>query len=96
MQRTVVLTLDVSGIPNIQNTGVRGSGNPLSWDEDLPLKALVPDSLYTVTVTGQTPYDFAEIKFTVNGQFELEGKENRKVYFANGDTTFYRAIFNVP
>jgi hypothetical protein len=55
---------------------------------------LVKDSLYTVTIAGQTPYDFTEIKFTVNGQFELENKDNRRLVFT-GDTTYYRAKFNV-
>jgi hypothetical protein len=74
--------------------GVRGEGNPLSWREDFAMTPLSADSLYTVTITGQTPYDFTEIKFTVNGQFELEGKENRRLVFT-GDTTFYKAKFNV-
>jgi putative oxidoreductase len=92
--RVGVLTLDVSGIGPIKSVGVRGEGNPLSWDKDYPMTVLVRDSLYTVTVTGQTPYDFTEVKFTVNGEFELEGKENRRLVFT-GDTTYYRAKFNV-
>ena len=93
--RVAVLTLDVSGIGTIQKVGIRGEGKPLSWREDLAMIPVVKDSLYTVTLTGQTPYDFTEIKFTVNGQFELEGKDNRRLVFA-GDTTYYRAKFNVP
>jgi putative oxidoreductase len=92
--RVAVLTLDVSGMGPINSVGVRGEGNPLSWDKDLPMNVLAKDSLYTVTITGQTPYDFTEIKFTVNGQFELEGKENRRLVFT-GDTTYYTANFNV-
>lgn len=92
--RVVVLTLDVSGIGTIEKVGVRGEGNPLSWDQDYLMTALFKDSLYTVTITGQTPYDFTEIKFTVNGQFELEGGDNRQLVFT-GDTTYYRARFNV-
>ncbi len=92
--RVAILTLDVSGQGPISTAGVRGEGNPLSWREDYPMSVLVQDSLYTVTLTGQTPYDFTEIKFTVNGQFELEGKENRRLVFT-GDTTYYLAKFNV-
>lgn len=93
--KTVVLTLKVNGIQDIQTVGVRGEGSPLSWNKDLLLEPVVPDSLYTVTVTGRTAYTFTEIKFTVNGQFELEGKPNRRLEFAPGDTTFYQATFNV-
>jgi hypothetical protein len=93
--RVAVLTLDVSGKGPITTVGVRGEGNPLSWDTDYPMTELVKDSLYTVTITGQTPYDFTEIKFTVNGQFELENKDNRRLVFT-GDTTFYTAKFNQP
>jgi putative oxidoreductase len=92
--RVAVLTLDVSGMGPIQTAGVRGEGDPLSWEKDYPMTAIVKDSLYTVTITGQTPYDFTEIKFTVNGKFELEEKDNRRLVFT-GDTTFYRAKFNV-
>jgi hypothetical protein len=92
--RVGVLTLDVSGMGPIKLVGVRGEGNPLSWREDYPMRVLVQDSLYTVTITGQTPYDFTEIKFTVNGEFELEGKENRRLMFT-GDTTYFKAKFNV-
>jgi hypothetical protein len=91
--RVAVLTLDVSGMGPIKSVGVRGEGNPLSWREDYPMSVLVQDSLYTVTITGQTPYDFTEIKFTVNGQFELEGKDNRRLVFT-GDTTYFRGRFN--
>jgi putative oxidoreductase len=92
--RVVVMTLDVAGMGPVKSVGVRGEGNPLSWKEDKPLTAIVPDSLYTLTVTGHTPYDFTEIKFTVNGQFELENKANRRLVFT-GDTTYYKATFNI-
>jgi hypothetical protein len=92
--RVAVLTLDVSGMGPVKSVGVRGEGNPLSWRKDYPMTALSEDSLYTVTLTSQTPYDFTEIKFTVNGQYELEGKDNRRLVFT-GDSTFFRAKFNV-
>lgn len=91
--RVVVVTVDVSGRGPIEKVGIRGEGNPLSWREDYLLTPVVKDSLYTATITGQTPYDFTEIKFTVNGQFELDNQDNRRVAFT-GDTTYYRARFN--
>jgi hypothetical protein len=93
-EKTVVVTLTVPGIKGIETVGVRGEGNPLNWRKDFPLTAVVPDSLYTATITGRTAYDFIDIKFTVNGHFELEGKENRRVVFNKSDTTYYHAVFD--
>ena len=93
-EKTVVFTLQVKGIRDIETVGVRGQGEPLSWREDLLMKPVVKDSLYTITANGKTGYTFTEIKFTVNGQFELEGKPNRRLEFAPGDTTYYHAIYN--
>lgn len=92
--KTVVIYLQVKGIKDIETVGVRGEGKPLSWNEDLLMEPVVKDSLYTITATGRTAYTFTEIKFTVNGVFELEGKPNRRLEFAKGDTTYYRATFN--
>ncbi len=93
--QTVILFLDVSGIKNIQNVGVRGEGKPLSWNEDLILTEVYKDSIYKTTVFGDTGRLCAEIKFTVNSEFELKEEENRKVYFDKSGTTIYKAKFNV-
>lgn len=94
-KKTVVVTLKTAGKQNIQTVGIRGEGKPLSWREDLPMQPVVKDSLYTATVTAVTGYKFAEIKFTIDGEFELNGQPNRRVVFSEGDTTFYNAVFNV-
>jgi hypothetical protein len=93
-KKTVVVTLTIHNSKNIKTVGIRGNGNPLSWDKDYEMTPLVKDSLYTTTITAVTGYKFAEIKFTVNGEFELQDKPNRRVEFAKGDTTFYNAVFN--
>lgn len=93
-QKTVTLNLNVAGMKDIKTVGVRGEGKPLSWRQDIEMKPLVKDSLYTVTVTGETGYKFVEIKFAVNGDMELKESNNRKVYFTAGDTTVYNAVFN--
>jgi hypothetical protein len=93
-KKTVVVTLTVPNIKDIKTVGIRGQGKPLSWDTDYEMKTAVKDSLYTATISAVTGYKFAEIKFTVNGDFELKEKPNRRVIFADGDTTFYNAIFD--
>lgn len=93
-KKTVVVTLRVSNKKDIKSAGIRGGGKPLSWENDLDMKPVVKDSLYTATVTAVTGYRFVEIKFTVNGDFELKDKPNRRVIFSDKDTTFYNAEFD--
>ena len=91
--KTVVYLLDVSGHPNVQQAGLRGRDKPLSWDYDLPLTLVKKDSLYRAVVTTHTGYKATEVKFTLNGEFELKEKDNRRVTFGPGDTTVYRVKF---
>lgn len=93
-QRTVVFQLDVKGIKNIKTVGLRGE-EPLNWNSDYEM-VIGKDSTYTATISGETGYLFTNVKFTINGEFELVDKPNRKVYFdTTKDTTFYQAIYNV-
>lgn len=93
--RVVVLTLDVSKEKDVKWVGIRGSGNPLSWDSDYPMKEIVKDSLYRAIVTAKTGYLFADIKCTVNGNFELQNEDNRRIVFdVKNDTTFVNLVFN--
>jgi putative oxidoreductase len=92
--KTVVVTLKVSNIKDIKKVGIRGEGKPLSWDNDVEMKTVVKDSLYTASITAVTGYKFVEIKFTVNGDFELKDQPNRRVIFSDKDTTYYTAVFN--
>jgi hypothetical protein len=92
-KRTVVFTVDVSQVKNVKKVGIRGE-KPLNWDNDLELKK-GKDSFYKATVTFDTGYKFVECKFTVNGDFELQNQDNRRIDFnEKRDTTFYKATFN--
>jgi hypothetical protein len=93
-KKTVVITLTVQNMKDIKTAGIRGNGKPLSWDTDFEMKEVIKDSIYTATATTITGYKFAEIKFTVNGEFELKDQPNRRVVFSEGDTTYYNAVFN--
>lgn len=93
-KKTVVITLTVQNMKDIKMAGIRGNGKPLSWDTDFEMKEVIKDSIYTATATTITGYKFAEIKFTVNGEFELKGLPNRRLVFSDGDTTYYNAVFN--
>lgn len=94
-KRVVVITLDVSKIKNIKTVGIRGNGKPLNWEKDYPMNEIVKDSLYKAVIVTQTGYLFAEGKCTVNGNFELQNKPNRKVVFdTNKDTTYAHFTFD--
>jgi hypothetical protein len=95
-EQEVTCVLDVSKIKEkIETVGIRGDGKPLSWDKDLEMKPIKKDSLYAVTVKAKTGYKFAEFKFVVNGKFEFENEDNRRVDFDEDRTTTYNAVFNV-
>ncbi|MBL0882198.1 MAG: hypothetical protein IBJ16_02410 [Chitinophagaceae bacterium] len=93
-QKTVVFELDVSQSKDIKTVGVRGNDKPLSWDNSTPMSAIKKDTTYTVTATFITGYKFTEVKFTVNDEFELKGKDNRRINFSEKDTTYYKAVFD--
>lgn len=94
-KKTAVITLTVAGMKDIQTVGIRGNGKPLSWGQDYEMQPVIKDSVYTATVTTVTGYRFAEIKFTVNGEFELQNQPNRRLELSDKDTTRYNAVFDV-
>lgn len=94
-KKTVVFTLDVSEIKKIKKVGIRGNDKPLSWDNDTEMKEIKKDSLFQITITGETGYKFTEVKFVVNDTFEFKDEDNRRVLFSKKDTTFYNAKYNM-
>lgn len=94
-KKTIIVKLNVEGVKDIHSVGMRGDEKPLSWDYDMELKAIKKDTLYGATFSLVTGYKFIEAKFSVNGQFELNEKANRKITFSDKDTTIYEAKFNV-
>lgn len=94
-KRIVVVTLDVSKVKEVQSVGIRGNGKPLSWENDYPMQKIVKDSLYKAIITTDTGYLFAEYKCTVNGNFELQNKPNRRIVFdSTKDTTYINLVFD--
>lgn len=93
-KRIVVFTVDVSDVKNVKKVGIRGKEKPLSWDYDTEMKEVKKDSLYQITLSGETGYKFTEVKFVVNDTFEFQNEDNRRVVFSEKDTTFYNAKFN--
>ena len=94
-KKIIIVKLNVEGVKDIHSVGIRGNEKPLSWDYDMELKPIKKDTLYEAIFSLITGYKFTEAKFTVNGQFELNEKANRKIIFSDNDTTMYEANFNV-
>ena len=94
-QKTVKYTLNTNGMKGIQTVGIRGEDRPLSWKKDSSLVAIQPDNTYQVVITYNTGYKFTEVKFTIDGNFEFQDADNRRINFSEGDTTYYNAIYNV-
>lgn len=93
--RKVTLLLDVTGNKDIKTVGIRGENKPFSWNEDVEMEVVKKDSLYKKTFEINTGKLCTEIKFTINGEFELQEQENRKVYFSTYKETVYKAKFNI-
>jgi hypothetical protein len=93
-KRTVNYIVDVSKVKNIKSVGIRGE-KPLDWNYDTEMTVIKKDSLYKATVTFETGYKFVEMKFTVNGDYELKDQPNRKIVFAVDGETNYNAAFDV-
>lgn len=92
--RTIRFRLHSNGIKDVSSAGVRGNDKPLNWEVDFPLRFDPTDSTYVGEVTMNTGYLFTEFKFTLNGEFELREKQNRKLIFKDQDTVIYNAYFN--
>jgi hypothetical protein len=94
--KTVIYTLHLTGPKATLTVGIRGSDKPLNWQSDTKMSLHLPDSTYRATVTYRTGYKFTEVKFVVNGTFELAEQPNRRVVFSDADTTYYEGTFNDP
>ncbi len=93
-KKTVVYTLHLTKPKADLNVGVRGKDKPLSWKSDLVMQPVGSgNTTYRAVVTYVTGYTFTEIKFVVDGGFELAEQPNRRVVFSPTDTTFYEATF---
>jgi len=93
-KQTVIYTVKVPDSNSITSVGVRGDNKPLSWDQDTQLSKIDGYNLYQVKITYITGYKFAEVKFTINGEYELQNMPNRKVEFNDSGITYYNAVFN--
>ena len=92
--KIVVFRLNTTNMGAIEKVGIKGKDKPFSWDYATQMKTIKKDSLYELTTTFETGYNFTEIKFMVNDSLEFDNEENRRVVFSPKDSTFFMAKFN--
>lgn len=95
-KQTVIYTLKVPAQTEVKSIGIRGNDKPLSWEQDTRLEKINGDNVYQAKVTYLTGYKLTEVKFTLNGEYELQNMPNRRVEFKNSGITYYNAVFNQP
>lgn len=100
VQKTRKQSLIINAVSNDDVRDVvmslRGSDKPLSWNVDYTMQPLVRDSLFAAKIEIYTGYPYTELKLVQNGVFELQGQENRTIFFEQDGTTEVNLIFNQP
>lgn len=93
--KTVHVSVDMNGISNPKNVGIRGS-HPLSWEETTPLTDTNNDGIFEGTFSFYTASHGVQFKFVNNSQeFELNGSDNRTLKFNyEPETIRYYATFD--
>lgn len=94
-KRNISIELDMRGVLDIKQVGIRGEYPPLSWNKDIALTDSDGDSIYTGTFVLDIPYDSFQYKFVVNGTtFELTNENNRVMIFEGKENLTCKAKFN--
>lgn len=96
--KTITIMVDMNGIENIDNIGIRGSILPLSWKETTLLTDDDNDGIYKTTFSLNTASYDIEFKFVKNDFiFELKNQKNRNIIFEyKPETIVYKASFDDP
>ncbi len=94
--KTVTFQVDMKGIENVSDVGIRGSFTPNQWTETVPLTDEDGDSIYEGTFSQKTAINQFQFKFVnQNEDYELKGKDNRVLVFKyEPETIIYKGVFN--
>ena len=80
--KKIRIKVNMKGVTDFEQVGIRGDIKPLSWQESLTLEDKDRDSIYNIELIVNTAQNQLNFKLVLdeNG-FELEGKENRSIPF---------------
>lgn len=79
-ERKVKFGVNMSGL-DAQSVSIKGSVSPLSWDKEYPLTDQDGDGIFETEITFNTSNRYVNFKFVNNGQTELEGSDERRIWF---------------
>lgn len=77
----ITFKVDMSNAGEFKNIGIQGSESPLSWDKTTILTDADNDGIYETTIDFKTSKKNIKFKFTNNNIQELEGSDNRVLWF---------------
>ena len=94
--KTIHFRVDMKGIENPSDVGIRGEFGSDPWNETIYLNDDNSDGVFEGTVTKQTGQNSVWFKFVNHhSQFELSGQDNRGIRFEyKPETIIYEATFN--
>ncbi len=94
--KTVTLKVDMNGIEQPKNVGVRGNFTSNPWNETVLLTDDNKDGIYEGTFSQKTAFNQVQFKFVNNdSEYELKDLDNRIIKFKyQPETIIYETIFN--
>ena len=94
--KTVTFEVDMAGVENVENVGIRGNFTSNQWTETVLMSDENGDGIYSATISKKTAINQIQFKFVnQNGDYELKDKDNRVLEFAyEPENITYRAVFN--
>ncbi|MAD97556.1 MAG: hypothetical protein CMB99_09555 [Flavobacteriaceae bacterium] len=95
-QKTITFSVDMRGVENPGNVGIRGDFTDQRWRETVAMTDEDGDSIYSVTLSQKTAIYGIEFKFVnQDDQFELKDQNNREIIFEyKPEVIEYMAKFN--
>ena len=95
-QKTIQFQVDMNGVENVNQVGIRGDFTDRRWQQTIPLSDENKDGIYEVSLTDTTAVYGIEFKFVLNGNdYELKDQKNREIVFEyRPEKIVYSAKFN--
>ncbi|MBT8219175.1 MAG: hypothetical protein KJP00_05100 [Bacteroidia bacterium] len=92
-ERKVRIEVDMNAVENVSSVAVKGNISPIDGDKGFALKDPDNDGIYEGAITFNTSARYVKFKFLNNGTAELDGSDDRVLWFKDESVT-KRYIFN--
>ncbi len=94
--KKVTVKLDMRGVDNLSNVGIRGEFTDPAWRVTVPMTDEDGDGIYETTISEKTAANGVAFKFVNRDSiFELQGKDNRYLEFEyRPQTLILEAVFD--